>query len=104
MAFPGGTGEEADEWLDIAGQFVSRKYLERAMQARTIEQMEDVFTECHERYTELEMNWIGNALSSWATRSPAEIEAGAAEFDRMIEEDRKSYLESLSEENAMLSL
>ncbi len=37
-------------------------------------------------------------------RNPAIIEAAADEFDRMMEEDRKAYLQSLNEENAMLSL
>ena len=66
--------------------------------------MEAILTDFFDRYTELEMEWIATALRDWADRSPAEIEAGALEFDRMVEEDRKGYLESLADENAMLSL
>ncbi len=50
------------------------------------------------------MKWIGSALADWGKRNPAIIEAAADEFDRMMEEDRKAYLQSLNEENAMLSL
>ena len=66
--------------------------------------MERLLTECYENYQDLEMKWIGNALADWEKRNPAIIEAAADEFDRMMEEDRKAYLQSLNEENAMLSL
>jgi len=66
--------------------------------------MERLLTECYENYQELEMKWIGSALADWGKRNPAIIEAAADEFDRMMEEDRKAYLQSLNEENAMLSL
>ncbi len=102
--FPHSDAAEADEWIDLSGQFVSRSCIERVLKAQSLREMEDILTDFFNRYTELEMEWIATALRDWADRSPIEIEAGASEFDRMMEEDRKGYLESLADENAMLSL
>lgn len=102
--FPYSDAEETEEWIDLSGQFVSRSCVDRVLKAPTLRDMEAILTDFFDRYTELEMEWIATALRDWADRSPAEIEAGALEFDRMVEEDRKGYLESLADENAMLSL
>lgn len=102
--FPETPADEADEWYDLSGQFVTRRCIDRVMEAGSIEEMESIFNECFNDYDALEAHWIGTALASWKDRSPAIIEAGAAEFDRMMEEDRKGYLHSLGEESAMLSL
>lgn len=102
--FPPKTEEAPGEWFDLSGQFVTRQCIDEVLKAESIEEMERLLTECYENYQELEMKWIGSALADWGKRNPAIIEAAADEFDRMMEEDRKAYLQSLNEENAMLSL
>lgn len=101
--FPESHEDIAEEWIDLAGQFVERSCMERVMASESVEEMERLLTESHERYPELERRWIAIALREWRDRT-SEIEVGAAEFDRMMEEDRRGYLDSLAEENAMLAL
>lgn len=101
--FPESHKSEAEDWIDLAGQFVERSCLDRVMEAESVEEMERILSESHEHYAELEREWIATALREWRDR-PSEIASGAAEFDKMMEEDRRSYLDSLAEENAMLAL
>lgn len=91
-------------WIDLAGQFVPEAVVKQLMQLDSISEMNRLLDDCFNRFTELEMKWIATELRQWGERPRAEIDACAAEFDRLIEEDRRDYLHQVSEENQMLAL
>lgn len=95
---------EIDDWVDMAGLPMTRKDLRRAMEAETIAGMEEVFTESFERYREIEKKWISVRFPDRWHKSSETISDYAAEFDRMIEEDRTRYLEDLDAQNLMLAI
>lgn len=94
----------ADEWLDLSGQFLTKECLERVLQASSVSEMERLLTECFDNYSSLEMRWIATALAEWGKKPKGELLANANEFDRLMEEDRKSYLQDIADENSMLAL
>ena len=102
--FPEAAGQEATQWVDIAGLPMPRPLMQKAMETSSLEEMEEIFDKAYNDYARLEMEWIGTRFGeSW--RRPAEVIADyAAEFDRMIEEDRTRYLEDLNAQNEMLAL
>ncbi len=97
-------GVEAASWVDIAGLLMTRTSLEHAMNKESITEIEQVFDNAFRHYPNLQRSWIaGRFDDSW--RRPAEVIADyAAEFDRMIEEDRHKYLDGLAAQNQMLKL
>ncbi len=97
-------GSEATQWVDVAGLLMPRTLLRTAMQKENIKEMEQVFDEAFRHYHNLQRAWIASRFDDrW--RRPAEVIADyAAEFDRMIEEDRKKYLDDLAAQNNMLRL
>ena len=102
--FPENDGEQPDEWIDLGGQIMPRKYLERVLDSESIEEAEEICGEAFEKYNELELQWIGRRFNEWwRERSPL-IKFNAAKFDEMVEEDRQQYLQILTREKEMLSL
>lgn len=99
-----GEKEPAEEWVDISGLPMTRKYLERAMESESIQKMEQVFADAYDDYSELEKHWIRNRFPDRWHRPAEVINDYASEFDRMIEEDRTRYLEELETQNQMLKL
>lgn len=93
-----------EEWVDIAGLPMPRTALQRAMDAETLEALEDVFDKVYENYHQLEREWIASRFGEEWRRQPEVIADYAAEFDRMIEEDRARYLEDLNAQSEMLAL
>ena len=83
---------------------MTRTALEHAMNKESITEIEQVFDNAFRHYPNLQRSWIaGRFDDSW--RRPAEVIADyAAEFDRMIEEDRHKYLDDLAAQNQMLKL
>ena len=69
-----------------------------------MEEIEEVFDNAFRHYPNLQRAWIAARFGdSW--RRPAEVIADyAAEFDRMVEEDRRKYLDDLAAQNEMLKL
>ncbi|MDE5868846.1 MAG: DUF4954 family protein, partial [Muribaculaceae bacterium] len=103
--FPKKKGEDdISEWVDMAGLLIPRKYLELAMKQESIEDMREVFDDAFNNYPELEKEWIASRFGEhW--HKPAEVIASyAQDFDHIIEEDRRRYLEDLSAQNEMLKL
>lgn len=94
----------AEEWVDLAGLPVPRTKLQHAMEKDTIEELEEVFDEVFDSYLELERQWISSRFGEEWRRSPEVIADYAAEFDRMIEEDRARYLDDLNAQAEMLAL
>lgn len=95
---------ESGEWLDIAGLPIRRSDLDRALASRTLEEVEGVFTEAFDRYRELERDWIENRFPARWRKSPEVIREYAANFDRMVADDRTRYLADLDAQNRMLEL
>lgn len=98
------TEDDIMDWVDMAGLLIPRKYLELAMKQESIEQMREVFDNAFSSYPELEKSWIASRFGEhW--RKPAEVIASyAQDFDHIIEEDRRRYLEDLNAQNEMLKL
>ena len=97
-------GSEAAQWVDIAGLLMPRPLLRKAMQKESIQEMEQVFDDAFRHYPNLQRAWIAARFGdNW--RRPAEVIADyAAEFDRMVEEDRRKYLDDLAAQNEMLKI
>ncbi len=97
------TGDAA-EWVDIAGLPMRRDKLKSAMNAPSLATMEQIFTESFNNYKDFEQIWIERRFSARWRRHPEVIADYAAQFDRMIEEDRTRYLEDLHAQTEMLAL
>lgn len=92
------------EWVDIAGLPLTRDFLQRAMEAESIQKTEQVFSEAFEQYRALEKEWIKARFPKRWHRSNEVILDYASEFDHMVEEDRARYIEELEAQNQMLKL
>lgn len=95
---------EPAEWVDMAGLLLPRAYLDKAMREETVDGIRDVFDTAFQHYPNLERAWIASRFSKQWRRPQEVIAAYAADFDHMIEEDRKRYLEDLASQNEMLRL
>ncbi|MDE5888334.1 MAG: DUF4954 family protein [Muribaculaceae bacterium] len=102
--FPPSDGEEPGKWVDIGGQIMPRKMLEKALECEEIPEAEKVFSEAFLRYEELQLLWIGRRFGAWWRDRVERIPIGAAQFDAMVDDDREEYLENLSRETQMLAL
>lgn len=102
--FPESDGEEAEDWVDVAGQLMPRSVLETALTTMTPGHIEEIFSQAFEAYRDLELRWIARRFTPDRRPSAARIAVGAEDFDRMVEEDRTEYLENLSRETKMLDL
>ena len=98
------TGDAPEAWLDLAGQFVPEQVVRQILRQSSLADITRMLDYCFEHFTELEMKWIACALKDWGLRPRAEIDTYAAEFDRLVDEDRRDYLQLIADENQMLSL
>ena len=100
----GDSSDNDTEWIDLSGLILTRKTLNRACEAETVEERESVFDEAFENYPYLEREWIGKRFDdSWRVE-PERMKFYAEEFDNIVEEDRLNYKESLRAETEMLKL
>lgn len=104
LKFPENDGTKADDWLDLGGQIITRATLEKVLETTSPDEAARILSEAHERYRSDELKWIARRFEGRWRVSPEEIKAGARQFDEMVEEDRREYLETLGLENRMLSL
>lgn len=98
------TGDAPEAWLDLAGQFIPEQVVRQILRQSSLADITRMLDYCFEHFTELEMKWIACALKDWGLRPRAEIDTYAAEFDRLVDEDRRDYLQLIADENQMLSL
>ncbi len=96
--------QDAVPWKDIAGQPVPAPVLESAMEAESAQAREKIFDAAFEDYDTLQMRWIAARFPEEMRLGAAEIRREAAEFDRLVEQDRETYRAQLSDELAMLAL
>lgn len=101
---PRSDGGTADSWVDIGGQIMPRSYLDKALEATSLDEVESVFDEAQERYEELQLVWIGRRFGQWWRERADRIPAGAGQFDEMVMDDRQEYLDNLTRETHMLDL
>lgn len=97
-------GSEAATWIDIAGLLMPRSLMQKAMATDSVAEMGKTFDHAFRHYANLQRAWIA-ARFDHRWRRPAEVIADyAAEFDRMVDDDRRKYLDDLAAQNAMLRL
>lgn len=104
LKFPDNDGERPDEWVDLGGLILTRKYLHMILNCETITEAEAIFNEAYQIYRQLELKWIGRRFGEWWRNRQDEIKAEARRLNEIIEEDRQDYLDMLSQESDMLSL
>ncbi|MDE7438207.1 MAG: DUF4954 family protein [Muribaculaceae bacterium] len=97
-------GSEAAVWIDVAGLLMPKHLLVKAMEMKSVNKVEEVFENSSRHYANLQRAWISSRFSDEWRRNPEVIADYAAEFDRMIEDDRRKYLDDLADQNAMLRL
>lgn len=97
-------GSEAAQWVDIAGLLMPRTSLRMAMAKESVKEMEETFDDAFRHYPNLQRAWIASRFDDSWRRPPEIIADYAAEFDRMIDEDRHKYLDDLAAQNDMLRL
>ena len=95
---------DAEKWMDLAGQIVRRSAFTKAAEASTLEESEEILNKAFADYAEDERRWIAARFPQNLRFSGADILRGAEEFDRLVEQDRETYRETLSAELAMLRL
>lgn len=91
-------------WIDLAGQVMTLQTIEAALEADSIEEIEEIFAKAFDNYSDMELEWIGNTFGEkWREMQPY-FPLEAKRFDEMVEEDRAAYRDNLSKENRMLDL
>lgn len=90
------------EWIDLQGQIMPRTTLEDALTAGESDRTpQQVFDQAFREYKQLELNWVRSlAEGIWAENMKTAPQA-VVEFESLIEQDRSSYMESLSHEAAL---
>ncbi len=96
--------ENTEDWIDNSGLLIQRSELRKIMSMGSVEDMERAFDSAYNNYQQLQRQWIDNRFSDEWHRNPEVIADYAAEFDRIIEEDRKKSIEDLSAQDEMLRL
>lgn len=94
---------EGEKWLDLNGQIIPESRVRKAMEAGSLEEIEEVFDKAARDRDKLERNWISGRLGRYlADRERLAVKA--AEYDSILEKDRLDSIRKVSEEQAMLSL
>ena len=95
---------ETTEWIDLGGLIMTRETLEEAKKAESVREREEIFKRAYESYPELEIDWILSTFTDDWRVDPERIRIMAEDFDRLVEDDRALYRESLQAESDMLKL
>lgn len=101
---PASDGETPSDWVDVGGQIMPREYLDKALSATSLTQVEQIFDEAFESYASLQYIWIARRLGKWWREREDRIKVGAEQFDEMVADDRKEYLADLKRQIHMLNL
>lgn len=92
------------EWLDLSGLIITREMLDEARNAESVKAREKIFDKAFDDYSKLELDWIlSNFDERWRVE-PERIRIMAEDFDKLIEDDRNTYKDSLMAESEMLKL
>lgn len=101
---PDSDGEAPEDWVDVGGQIVTRDCLDEALAATSLTEVERIFSEAENQYPHLQQRWIGRRFGKWWREHQNRIPFGAEQFDELVADDRKEYLDTLSREIRMLEL
>ncbi len=74
------------KWVDLGGQVMPEIKMLEAMNATSIEEMENIFDKAHEDYNVDELNWIGFHFKGWRNVDN-HFEYRAHQFDNLVEAD-----------------
>lgn len=92
------------EWLDLAGLIITREMLNEAREADSVARREEIFDKAFETYASQELDWILKSFDERWRVDPERIRIMAEDFDKLIEDDRNTYKDSLQAETEMLRL
>lgn len=92
------------DWIDLCGQLIPRSVMEKALQCADPVDAQHFLNRAFAQYRAMEAAWKAGILSCDLKQTPGEIAEGASALERMIEVDRKMYLDSLTEQNKRQSL
>lgn len=101
---PESDGIPPEDWVDVGGFVMPRHVLTKALETESIDEAEKYFDEAYENYETLQQEWIGRRFGKWWREHQDSIPIEARNFDELVEDDRKEYLDSLAAETKMLSL
>ena len=104
LKFPPVSKETPEEWIDLGGQIMTRSTLNKAMEAESVQEINEIFNSAFESYREDELHWIASRFDDSWRKNVKEIKEGAVRFDEIVEEDRQEYLDNLARETKMLAL
>lgn len=97
-------GEQPQEWVDLAGQIITRSDLNRISKLETVAEIEKALDSVAEKFPADQLKWISRRFGDWWRSRAVEIPMRAEDFDRLVDEDRNEYLDHLGAENSMLAL
>ncbi len=95
---------DSERWIDLGGQVMRFHTYTDAVEAKSVEEADNIMSEAFKNYEEEQLRWIAARFPKNLRLDAAEIIRGAKEFDRLVEIDRENYRESLSAEQGMLRL
>lgn len=93
-----------ERWVDLCGQVMPQRYLEKALRGESVEDVERIFNSAFADYSELEREWMGRRFGDYWRSRRHRFAFEAERFDEMVQEDRQQYRENLKNENQMLAL
>lgn len=95
-------------WVDLGGQILLRSRLDAAMRLESVDAIENAFTDAFENLDSDERRWVAGVfnenrlddlLGHAGPHTVADLRRMAAEFDRLEDEDRETYLSDLQRES-----
>ncbi len=102
--FPEKSIGNPESWVDLAGQLVTRSVLNEVLEAGSIDEIEKILDSAYQNYEELQNSWIATRFSDKWHKPKEIISHFAKEFDEMILEDKRKYLDDLAAQTEMLKL
>lgn len=93
----------SQKWVDVGGQIVAESTLQKALNGKSIEEIEQVFDLAHNNYNQEELSWISSNLKNWPNTDQI-YSKKSAEFDKLVDTDRRKSITDILDEQSMLSL
>lgn len=94
--------DKPEQWIDLGGLPVPRSVVNKVCKAENLEEMKTILDETFSNYATLEAAWKASAMTpkwrSLLTKAPEAI----ARLDKMIEADRATTLQTMSDHAAFL--
>lgn len=101
--FPAPKTTPPSGWVDLAGQVVTRETVDAILQAETLEEIDALLESAALTYEDDQMEWIASVIPQKLIDRRALWEEYARELAELVDDDRASYLQALSDEQQMLA-